>query len=185
MEISTALSADLKNMLYVLDRPDLDVENALLTLRADIELSVPSFVGLSMTLIVQGQPVVLTSVADGDLRVVGSSLRLPMALMSAVPQGSLVLFAITPGAFVDLATDLSYALSAPDGVLALDQDLELPAQHSGITGIAELSMINRAIGLLMGRGLTTHAASAHLQRQADHARIHLFQVAAFMVSMTE
>lgn len=183
--MSTGLSADLKNMLLVLDLPDLDIEKSLLALRCDVQLSVPSFVGLSMMLIVQGQPVTLTSIVEAEPPAVGASLRLPMALTSAVPQGSLVLYATTPGAFVDLAADLRYALSAAAGEVALDQDLTLPTRESGITGVAELSMINRAIGLLMGRGLTPELAMAHLQRQADQAQIQIFQVAAFMISMTE
>ncbi len=186
VDLSTALSADLKNMFRVLDLPALDVERSLLALRVDVQLAVPSFVGLSMTLMVHGHPVTLTSMDENTFTAIASSLQLPLALTAAVATGSrLVLYAATPGAFVDLAADLSFALAAPDGEVAVDEDLRPCTMQSGLTGIAELSIINRAIGLLMGRGLTPEAAQSHLQRRADQGHLRVFQVAAFMVSMSE
>lgn len=187
MDISTALSKDLANMLLVLDLPDLDVEATLLALRTDVQSAVPSFVGLSMTLVMHGQPVTLTSMNLSDpLPDIASTLRLPVALAATVaPDSRLTLFATAPGAFVDLAADVRYALSALDDEVSIDQDLQPSTLVSGVSGLAELSMVNRALGLLMGRGLTLAAAQEHLQRQADQSNLQLFQVAAFMVSMTE
>jgi hypothetical protein len=51
---------------------------------------------------------------DGHDVPVGASLRLPLALVSPVvdPASRVIFFAVVPGAFTDLAADLSYALGA-------------------------------------------------------------------------
>ena len=67
MDISTALSLDLKNLLRVLDLSDLDIERSLRALRYDVAVVVPSFVGLSVTVVVEEQAVTLTSMGDEAL----------------------------------------------------------------------------------------------------------------------
>jgi hypothetical protein len=186
VDISTALSLDLQNLLRVLDHPDLDIEWSLRSLRHDLERVVPSFVGLSMTVVVEGQPVTLTSVGDEAARAeVASSLDVPLALTAGLAAGSgLVLYALAPGAFVELATELGHALGAEDGEMLLDRDLH-PDTRSGIVGVEELAMINRAIGVLIGRGRTADEARAYLRLKAAQANLRPYQVAAYLVSLTE
>lgn len=76
-------------------------------------------------------------------------------------------YAATPGAFVDLAADRVFSLrragqgagDSPEtiaGVAAvrLDDALSPLSTSSGVTGVAELAKINRAVGLLIDRGHT-------------------------------
>jgi len=186
VDISTALSLDLKNLLRVLEFPDRDIERSLRALRFDVALAVPTFVGLSMTLVVEGQPVTLTSMDDEALdAAVGSSLSLPLTLTSQFAAGSeLVLYATAPGAFVDLAADLQYALRAADNELTLDRHLAR-TPRSGIVGVEELSLINRALGVLVGGGRTFAEARAQLQLEARQANLPPSLVAAYLISTTE
>ncbi|MET0692860.1 MAG: hypothetical protein ABWX96_17150 [Propionibacteriaceae bacterium] len=188
MDISTALSVDLKNLLRVLDLPDMDVERSLRALRFDVAVAVPSFVGLALTLVVEGQAVTLTSVEDDrEFPPIGSSLRLPVELTATIASGSeLILYAGTPGAFVDLAADLSYALSRSSAdEIQLDQHLRPISNRSGLSGVEELSMINRALGILMGAGRTPEEARVQLERQAASSGLEVAQVAAYLVSLRE
>jgi hypothetical protein len=186
VDISTALSLDLKNLLRVLDIPGLDIERSLRALRYDVAVAVPSFVGLAMTVVVEGQPVTLSSMGEeADGAVIASSLDVPLALTAGLAAGSgLVLYATSPGAFVELAADLRAALPAGEGDVVLDRHLD-PVTRSGIVGVEELAMINRAIGVLMGRGRTADEAREYLRQRAVQADMHIYQVAAYLVSLTE
>jgi hypothetical protein len=103
-----------------------------------------------------------------------TSLRLPLsALGNAGLLGALVFYAGNPGAFVDLAADLSFALGLGPDVVALDQDLTPisdPAGLTGLTGLAEMSQVNQAIGILIERGHVPHSARTELHRLANLAQ---------------
>jgi hypothetical protein len=77
-----------------------------------------------------------------------------------------VLYAATPGAFVDLAADLSYALGLDRTHLVLDQHLIAPTAGSGM-GLDTQSAINQAIGVLIGGGHTLESARHELDRLAS------------------
>jgi hypothetical protein len=187
VDVSTALAADLRCLLHVLGLSDLDLETSLRALRTDVSLVVPSFIGLVLTLEVDGQNVTLTSIDDvGTTNTIASSLRLPVTLTAAPSPGAeIVLYATAPGAFVDLAADLSYAPSAKEDELRLDDDLTPATLGSGLRGVTELALINRAIGLLIGRGHTPEEARAHLEGRAAQSRLKVFQVAAHLISALE
>lgn len=184
MDIATTLAADLEHLLRALDLPDVDVAQTVHDLRVKVERAVPSFVGLSLTLLVSGQPVTLTSVTH-DRPTAASSLRLPLHLTSAVAPGSeLVLFASTPGAFVDLAADLGYVLRVEEGDIELDRRPTTPSR-SGLFGLPELAMVNRALGVLIGRGMTPEEAELRLQSEAVLRGVEVFRIAASVLSETE
>lgn len=186
MDISTPLATDLRNLLRVLDLPDLDVERSLLALRYDVQLSVASFVGLTLRVGVAGQRVTLTSVDESQLDSIASSLALPVPMTSSVaPAAELVLYASKPGAFVDLAADVTFALQSPSGEVRIDQHLPRGAIHSGLEGVEEMAMVSRAVGVLIGRGLTPEEARDHLDRKALRSGLEVFQVAAYLLSTTE
>ena len=139
-----------------------------------------------------------------------TSLRLPLRLIDAGFEiGSrVVYYASIRGAFVDLAADLSYALTpggagptsaptaspVPDGDghpaaiggdgqpagISLDTDLPPSSQTFGLSGLSELSTINRAVGMMIDRGhhpgevhatLRRHAAAAGLAPHAFALRL--------------
>ena len=76
---------------------------------------------------------------------------------------TIIFYAGVPGAFVDLAADLSYSLGLPPGTVVLDEDTAAPLSESGLTGAAESSTVNQAIGVLIDRGYTPATAGAHLR----------------------
>ena len=136
---------------------------------------------------VSGQRVTLTSVDNGgEFPPIASSLSLPVDLTAAVSPGSeLILYATAPGAFVDMAADLSYALGADGSGVRLDEHLVPVSARSGLTGVEELSIVNRAEGLLLGRGHSLSEAHQHLERKAEQSGLEVYQVAAYLICMTE
>jgi hypothetical protein len=186
VEISTTLSTDLKNLLLVLNMPELELERSLGSLQRDVQQAVSSFVGLSISVVVSGQLVTLTSVDEGEVESIASSLAVPIVLTAANDSSSeLVLYASNPGAFVDMAADLSYALAPASGKIRLDEHLHPDVTESGLAGVEELAMVNRAQGVLIGRGLTPEGAQDHLDRKARQSGLQVFQVAAYLLSTME
>jgi hypothetical protein len=171
VEISAALSTDLKALTDLLDEPGTDLEATLQALAADTRQAVDSYLGLTMTLVIDGYPITLTTVEPVEVE---TSLRLPLsALGNAGLLGALVFYAGNPGAFVDLAADLSFALGLGPDVVALDQDLTPisdPAGLTGLTGLAEMSQVNQAIGILIERGHMPDSARTELHRLANLAQ---------------
>jgi hypothetical protein len=164
VDLSAAFVADLTHLTHALDRPGADLETALRSLGAGARTAVPSFLGLTMTLMTDGVPFSFTVF---ELRRPGqpvvSSLLVPLALLADVESGSrLVLYAARPGAFVDLAADLAFSLGVALPALPADQDLRHPDPNDEF-GLADLSTINRAIGVLVDRGRTPAEARAELR----------------------
>ena len=83
---------------------------------------------------------------------------------------ALILYARTPGTFVDLAADLAWLTGRPPSEFALDQHLSVPAGSDRGTSLGAASVINQAIGVLIGRGYTPRHAHSKLDTQADRAR---------------
>lgn len=157
----------------------------------DLRAAVPSFRGLQVIIVNSGQPITLTDLLPaGTDGAALASLRVPLSLIGPDHDGGsrVVFYAGTPGAFVDLAADLSYVLEATtsrDGEtsrrLVLDADLPSNAVVSGLTGLAELSAVNRAVGILIDRGHTRDHAYAILQRAAAWAGVKTHVFAARML----
>jgi hypothetical protein len=107
--------------------------------------------------------------ADG----VGASLGLTLPGVGegwASPSVALILYAETPGTFVDLAADLAWLTRRPPGDFALDQHLTVPGGSNGGTSLRAASVINQAIGVVIGRGYTPRQAHSELDNQAARAR---------------
>ncbi|MBM7799390.1 hypothetical protein JOE57_002311 [Microlunatus panaciterrae] len=103
-----------------------------------------------------------------------TSLRLDLhELTGAEPPSRICLYAAVPGAFVDLAADIRHALRLTDGSIGLDETKTPTSLTSGLNGLAELSAINQAIGILIGRGHPPGHAHRELSRQADGAGVSL------------
>jgi hypothetical protein len=175
MHFPHCLSAQLGALTSTLDDPGIDLEAVIATLTADVTAAVPSFLGLTMTLLLSGRPVTVTAI-DADLAATaGASLQLPLdPLAGAAPGSSVVFYAGRPGAFVDLAADTRYAYGL-DGDVVLDAHLtSLPRAagvHPGVNGSDEMTLINQAIGVLIARGHPPEEAHDELlTRAADHGR---------------
>ena len=203
MDLPAALLAHLKDLTASIGQDGQDLNDTLTALTAALNSTAATYCGLRLTIVENQWLITLTAFTDGhdanghDVPV-GTSLRLPLALVSpAVDHGSrVVFFAVTPGAFIDLAADLSYVLggipvsqaSPPadgddhrdhggaglDGhrrAIELDLDLPLPSRVSGLTGLAELTVLNRAIGMLVAQGNDIEQAHQLLRRDAAAAGV--------------
>ena len=126
----------------------------------------PSYCGLQLELRRDDQPVALTLMPPGA-GAARASLRLVLTPLDVRldPSSHIIWYATAPGAFVDLAADLSYALTLPlrtDGVddhdgasVVVDGDLPGPSSSpelDGFSGLDRLASINRATGVLIARG---------------------------------
>ena len=157
-----------------------------------IEAAVASYVGVQVSLVQDGQPVTVTAMTSDETA--RTSLRLPQAVLEleSDAESMVVLYASTPGAFVDLAADLCYSLHATSGQLhiagradqeggsgiAVDVDVPGSALVSGVSGLKELCAVERAVGVLIDRGHYPDEARAALSVCAAREDISLHEYAA-------
>jgi hypothetical protein len=141
-------------------------------LGVDPQAAVPTFLGLSVTAAGSDPPFTFTIFEEDAANGVGASLSLTLPGVDegwASPSVALILFARTPGTFVDLAADLAWLTGRPPSDFALDQHLSAPAGSDAGTSIRAASVINQAIGVLICRGYTPRQAHSKLDTQADGA----------------
>jgi hypothetical protein len=170
VEIAAALVADLALLSEALDEPEADVVESLRSLVADVRSSVGSYLGLTLTVTGSEPPLTITALEDdADPADVAASIRVPLDVGGADIQISLVLYATTPGAFVDLAADLSWLTGRDLGDFALDRHVIGPDKLDGADGLGAASVINQAIGVLIGRGHTPSQARRELNSRATAA----------------
>lgn len=143
-----------------------------------VKLAVASYLDMTVTVAVDGHQVRFTAPERATTTgpAVGASLLIPLSLVSlAEPGSTLVLHAAAPGAFLDLAADLSYALGLDPHALMLDAHLAPPnGSGEGVSSLAEYCTINRAIGVLIERGHTRESAREGLAQYAslDGGELH-------------
>lgn len=102
----------------------------------------------------------------------GTSMLLPL---SAANTGGahILLYALNPGAFTDLAVDARTATGLEDDVV-IDGHLPPPtpfAAHRSLEAVADRSTINQALGLLIGEGYPPARAQTELTRRAAAAGV--------------
>ena len=194
MDLPATVLAHLHDLTASIGQDDQDLADPLTALTAALRSTASSYCGFQLTIVENHWPVTLIAFTDGhDVRV-GTSLGLPLALVSRFDgQSRVVFFAGTPGAFTDLAADLSYALGgipvdqappAVDGVdqrgtradgqrrvIELDADLPPRSRVSGLTGLAELTVLNRGIGMLVAQGHDIEQAHQVLRQEAAAAEV--------------
>jgi hypothetical protein len=175
VSIPAALAAALATLTEALDEPGIDIASTPRTLGADAALAVSSYLGLTVTAMADGHPVSFTDLR-GDLGLTEAATSLRMALPpTPTPDAAdpatmtLVLYAATPGAFVDLAADLRWLTGAGPDSFVLDADLNLSDPRATAVGVAELSAINQAVGMLLGSGHSIEQAHGELDRLAAEA----------------
>jgi hypothetical protein len=165
----TLLTDDTHNLFSDLAVPDdvaeqpVALEKSLTALTEAVKSGAPSYRGLALTLIIDNQPVSVTSSEPGNTSDIATSLRLSLAWVPSLSADSRITFyASTPGTFVDLAADLTFAL---DSDIRLDEDIP-PVLVSDLVGVGKLSAINKAVGVLVDHGLplTAHSTSCATQR---------------------
>lgn len=184
MNISGLVSTDLTEFLTDLDPAGPEVLQSLSLLRRDLTLAVPSFQALRLAFQLEGVPIALT-VADGARPPV-TTLRLPLWWLSTDQDASsITFFAAAPGAFVDLAADLTHTLGLDANAVTLDglaPEVLAMTLSSGLTGLAGFTAVNRAIGMLMAAGFDIADARAELAARAVRTGVTLVEVAVRQVA---
>jgi hypothetical protein len=185
MKINAALAADLGILNAALDEPGGDVLHSLHQLEVDAQAAVPTYLGLSVIVDGSAPPFTFSTLEDGGADNVRTSLRLTLLAGAgdcrAAPLVALIFYAATPGTFVDLTADLAWLTGRPPGEFALDQHLSVPAGANAATHLRTTSVINQAIGVLIGRGYTPRQAHSKLDTQADGARTDRYTAAQFIL----
>lgn len=179
MTVSAALAADLAALADALDEPATDIEVVLRSLSEHAGAAVASYLGLSLSVVVDANPVTMTVLVETvDHDTIASSVLVPLSAAGS----TIVFYAGQPGAFVDLAADLSWTLGLPLTSIEIDAHLAVPAANAGLTGLADLSVVNQAIGILIGGGLTPAQARAELQRRAQGTAGSMAQAARSVIA---
>lgn len=163
-ELATAL----RDLLAVADHDQSFVAGPLPVLTAHLTEAIASYLGLQVLLTEVGHPFRLTSfLRPGTSHPVGTSIEIPLTAIGLRDQsGKITFYAHQPGAFVDLAADLNYALGLDDRIIHVDDAPGDVDSTSGIDGLNEISTINRALGVMIARGTPPDEALATLQREA-------------------
>jgi hypothetical protein len=175
VEITAALAADLAILSETLAEIDADLGEGLRQLAADAKLAVRSYLGLTVTASNAAYPLTFTAMEDFARTVdVVSSLLIPLSdksddLDNAGPRLVVILYAGRRGAFVDLAADLCWLTGRRLSDFALDEHLKLPAELDTGYGVQAASLVNQAIGVLLGRGFTPEQAEVELEARAAAA----------------
>lgn len=185
VEITAALAADLAILTQALDESDADLADALRQLVADVRLAVPSYLGLTLTSADARYPLALTAMEPfahaGD---VASTLLVPLTEDSAEDAGVqlvLILYAARPGAFVDLAADLCWLTGRQLIDFPIDQHLNLPDADPE-NDLRGSSLVNQAIGVLIGRGYTPEQAELEIRTSAAAAGHTRAQAASIILA---
>jgi hypothetical protein len=158
-------------------------------LTAVLEQVVSGYVGVVITVVHTGHPIVLTLLHDQESPAV-TSVGVRLTSLSAGFDGDsrAAVYSDTPGSLVDLAADLTYALTVRPGdtdgttgagtPVELDADLPFTATESSIAGLDELATIHRAVGYLIDRGHHPDTAADTLQGHASAAGLttHAFAI---------
>jgi len=195
VDLPGAVLAHVQDLTASIGHDDRDLNDTLAALTTALLSTATSYCGLQLTIVDSQWAVTLTAFTESHDVPVGTSLRLPLGLVSTTVDGEsrVVFYAGIPGAFTDLAADLSHALGGvpvdgqwstadnadPRGphvdghrrVIELDTDLPPISRVSGLTGLAELTVLNRAIGMLIQQGHDIEEAHLVLRREAAAAGV--------------
>lgn len=96
--------------------------------------------------------------------------------------GELLLYAGTPGAFVDMAADLSWLTGKHLTGFVVDEHLSVVDTGSKLGDVVAASTVNQAFGVLLGAGFIAANATAELDRRAADAGTDRVQAAAELLA---
>jgi hypothetical protein len=172
-ELSAPLAAALTALTLALDEPGENLADSVARFALASRLAISSYLGMSVHATVNGRELGFTTLDERDTSLeITTSLRLamdpslyPATYVDAFPTIVLILYARTPGAFVDLSADLVWLRTT--GVtratyIALDQDLAAPVFRRIDIALGVMSSIDQATGVLIERGSTPDQARGQL-----------------------
>ena len=172
----------IRDLLADVDHDESFVAGPLSVLTAHLTEAIASYLGLQVLMSQVGHPFRLTSfLRTGPSHPVETSVEIPLtAIGLPVHSGRITIYAHQPGAFVDLAADLTYALGLDHRMIVVDDDPDDVESASGIDGLGEISIINRALGVMIARGSSPDEALATLQREAERHGVTVYIQASTM-----
>jgi hypothetical protein len=202
VDVPTALLSDLAQLADSVDLDAALLQTPLSALVGELRAAVGSYRGLQLSFVRDGQPVTLTDISDPDEDgSIVTSLRVPLSVLGSShdARSRVVFYASVAGSLVDLATDLGYVLKTatitddpkPDGAvrdgegragpahvrpptLLLDADVPPNPAVSGLTGLSEMSAVDRAVGIMIERGYHPDVAYDALSEQAAAAGVETY-----------
>jgi hypothetical protein len=179
VKFTASLAVELAALSAALDEPGSDIGRGLRQLSVAAATAVPSYLGLSVVVTHSDPAFTITLLEDGGAGGdIGASIRLTWSNVADgdVAVVAFILYARAPGAFVDLAADVAWLTGGTPTELVLDAHLGIPAEPDTAAHIEAASLINQAIGVLIGRGFTPE--QAHLEVDALTARSGVGRVTA-------
>ena len=191
--ITPALAAELALLTQALDLSGTDVAETLTRLAARAQAAVDSYLGLSVEITTHLAAFALTLLNEGtQTEHIRTSLLVPLSATPAKETQArvgtmasasmaLILYAATPGAFIDLAADLAWLTGRAAVDFRLDENRSLPQNYNNPRPLRAMSIINQALGVLIGRGATLEEAERDLAARADRADIDLPRAATFIL----
>lgn len=182
MEHTTGVASAFERLTQSLGQGPESIVQAAREMGDHLEVTVSFYRGMRLQLVEQRQPVAFTTAHPHDsVTDIVTSLELPVDLGRGVPNATVWMYAARPGAFVDLAADLAWALGL--GVPCIRLDTDLPkALRSGVTGLDELSRINYAIGVLINAGCPVELALDAMTEQAKERGLSAFDCAVQLLA---
>ncbi|MCV7229564.1 ANTAR domain-containing protein [Mycolicibacterium komossense] len=184
MKITAAMAASLNILTAALDDPGADITHSLDQLTLEATAAIPTYLGLSMLVPQSNPPFTISTLAagvvDGDIRT-SLRVRLPIAGAGDGLSVAVIFYAGAPGAFVDLAADLTWLTGRPPADFTLDQHLGITSWPDTTPKLQAVSEINQAIGVLIGRGYSPQQASWELDAQAMNNRTDRHSVARLIL----
>jgi hypothetical protein len=170
VKITADLAAELEILTATLDEPGADIAHSLRQLALAAASAIASYLGLSVLVAHSDPPLAFTSLGDGvaadDVR---TSLQVVLPGVGDGLTVAVILYAGSPGAFVDLSADLAWLATRPLSDFVLDEHLTAPFPSNTGTQLQAASTINQAIGVLIDRGHTPEQANRQLDVQAARA----------------
>lgn len=169
MRITAAVAEQLQLLHADPDRADRFAAR-LSRLGRDVALAVPSCLAVTISLARQGSEVSVSMITGVQPAAVLASLAVPLSAVA--PRDLLVLRAGAAGAFLLLADDLDGRPGPGHPSIEVDKHLSWPPAPSGessAASLADLRVVDQAMGVLVDRGLPPEAAGRDLQRRAGAA----------------
>lgn len=147
--------------------PGTDLRDAVTAFADNLAAAVPSLLGVTFTLVLDGLVVTL-SVQDADLASTPrASLNIPFSVL--VPEAvdsTMVLYAADVGAFADLADVVMRSPGTDEPVPGDDSAAPPSAWSISVSGLAEFTTYNQTIGALIDQGYTPDEVRMEFRRRA-------------------
>lgn len=186
MNYSPRVVAALSTLTQILDDPTIDIAQTLDQLAHVVRLAVPSSVGLSVRSGPDHARIELTGGRD-DTTIVDIGASMMMALPNSTAgtrptSTTIVFYATSKGAFVDLAADVTWLAGTRVADVVLDQHLVPPSGVDPQVTLEALAAVDQAIGMLLGRGYTPEQAEDHILERAALTHVSAHSAAELIMS---